>query len=378
MKDVMGIIYTDNYSLAMRELTTHRCIAALPVAGRYRMVDFFLSNFVNSGVRNVGIITQRNYRSLMDHLGGGKEWDLHTRNNGLFILPPFINRDNAGEYEGMLDGLRANVDYLRHSKQEYVAIVGSRIIFNYDFTDFFRTHEETKADVTLLYTHIDNINTEYSHSSEQSRVFLDVDADGKVKDMEIDPNVPSFPNYAMNVVILKRTLLIHLTDQAYARGYHDFYADLLRPYIAGSLLDVRGYEFKGYARRIETISGYYNFSMDLLKSEVREELFNSNPVYTKVRDEAPARYLEGAKVSNSLIADGCVIEGTVENSILFRGVHIGRDTVVRNSVLMQDDDILDSVELDSVILDKDVTIRSHGRLIGQTHYPIVIGKNVTL
>ena len=377
MKDVMGVIYTTKDDFALRELTSQRAVAALPVAGRYRVVDFVLSNMVNSGVRNVGVITQRNYHSLMDHLGSGKEWDLHTRNNGLFILPPFLTRENGGEYAGMLDALRANFDYLRRSRQELVILTGSNMIYTTSYEPMIAQHEATGADITLMYTPVDPSIMERSSNARASHTFINVAEDGKVTDIEVDPNVATYGNISMGVLVLKRTLLIHLVDQAHAHGMHDLHADLLRPNIESGALTVYGYKYDGYRRRIETIRSYFEMNMELLNKDVRKEVFGKQPVYTKVRDEVPVQYMEGAKVSNSLVADGCQIEGTVENCVLFRGVHIGRGAVVKNSIIMQSCDIGPNVELENVIFDKDVTIRS-GRLIGQKQYPIVIGKNVTL
>ena len=377
MKNVMGIIYTNKDDLSLRELTNQRSVAALPLAGRYRVVDFILSSMVNSGVRNVGVIMQRNYRSLMDHLGSGKEWDLHTRNNGLFLLPPFVTQENGGEYLGVLDALRANFDYLRRSKQRLALLTNSNMVFNMNFEPMIRQHEQTDADITLLYTKVRR-DMELSSASKHTHAFLNVGKDGRISDMEVNPNAANYDTMYMNVLLIKRTLLMHLVDGAAAHGEHDINRELIQPAIKSGSLKVYGYEFKGYYRRIETIKSYFRCNMDLLDYNVRQELFKKSPVYTKTRDDVPAVYREGNNVKNSLVADGCVIEGSVENCVLFRGVHIGRNASVKNAIIMQDSEIEDSVELENVILDKNVTVRAHGRLIGQVQYPIVIGKNVTL
>ncbi len=379
MKGAMGIIYTEKDDLSLRELTSQRSVAALPVAGRYRIVDFLLSNMVNSGVKNVGVITQKNYQSLMDHLGSGKEWDLHTRNNGLFILPPFINGDKGGEYSGLLEALRANFDYLRRSRQDLVVIANGNAVYSANFEPMIRKHEESGADVTIMYSKGTANDQFLSTYPGYNHAYLNVDEAGKVTDIEVNPNAPSYENISMDVIVVKRTLLIHLVDQAYSSGLTEIYGDVLRAQIKTGMLDVRGFEYTGYYRRVETVRGFYNLNMDILGSYYRSALFNvERPIYTKERDEVPAIYGANAKVKNSLIADGCVIEGTVENCVIFRGVHIGRDTVVKNSIIMQDGYIENNVELDHVIFDKAVTMRAHGRLIGGPAYPIVIGKNVTL
>ncbi|MBQ3078970.1 MAG: glucose-1-phosphate adenylyltransferase subunit GlgD [Clostridia bacterium] len=377
MKDVMGILYTSRSELSLRELTANRSVAALPVAARYRLVDFLLSSLVNSGVRNVGVMMQGNYHSLMDHLETGKAWDLHTRNNGLFILPPRVG-EGANGYVGVMDALRANLEYLRRSKQEFVLLMGGRMVFNTCFNDMFKQHIENNADVTVMYTKYDPITFDYSSSSRDPRAFVNVNDEGVVTDMEINPNAASYSNILMDVVLMKRTLLMHLADQAFSHGLHDMNRDILQEYVKSGMMRVMGYPFNGYCRRIETIKSYYRMNMDLLDANVRKELFSVNPVFTKTRDDAPAKYLPGAKVTNSLIADGCVIEGTVENCVLFRGTHIARGAHIKGSIIMQDGDVGAGVELENVILDKDVTILSGGRLISEKQYPIVIGKNVTL
>lgn len=376
--DVMGIVYTSKDDLNLRELTSQRAVAAIPVAGRYRLIDFTLSNMVNSGIHNVGIIAQKNYSSLMDHLGSGKDWDLHTRNNGLFILPPFMTRDNSGEYGGLLDALRSNFDYLRRSKQDFVILTDSDYIMNTSFEPMINQHIKSRADVTMMYMKVTPEITEFSSSSKNNHVYMSVNDDKTVSNLEINPNAASFGNLFLSVMMVKRTLLIYLVDQALSRGSRDLYADVLLPAIQAGSLKIMGYEENSYYRRVETIRGYFNLSLDLLKPEVRDALFGKNPVFTKTRDSVPTIYRSGAKVTNSLIADGCVIDGEVENCVLFRGVRVGKGAKLKNCVIMQDSYIEDDVELENVIFDKEVTIRSHGRLIGQSQYPIVIGKNITL
>ena len=378
MNDVMGIVYTSKDDLTLRELTTQRAVAAIPVAGRYRIIDFTLSSLVNSNIRNVGIIAQKNYHSLMDHLGSGKDWDLHTRNNGLFILPPFLTRENGGEYSGVLDALRANFDYLRRSRQEYVILTNSDYIMNTSFEPMIDQHIKSGADITLMYKKATPEITEFTSSSKNNHCYLNVAENNVVTDIEINPNAASYDNLYLNVMMIKRTMLIYVVDQVISHGSHDLYADVLRPFIASGALKIMGYEEDAYYRRIETIRGYFNFNMDLLKPGVRDELFGSNPVYTKTRDYIPTIYRGGAQVKNSLIADGCVIDGKVENCVLFRGVRVGKGARLKNCVIMQDGYIEEDVELENVIFDKAVTIRSHSRLVGPSQYPIVIGKNITL
>jgi len=376
MKDVMGIVYTGSEDLMLRELTSIRSVAALPVAGRYRMVDFVLSSMVNSGIRNVGVLMQKNYHSLIDHIGSGKEWDLHTRVDGLFILPPFMNAENAGTYTGLLDALHSNMSYLRRSRQEYVVIASGSVLMNANFEEMVQQHLDSGADITVGYTR-DTASDLASHGGGR-HAFMQFDTEGRLTNMEINPNAPSFDNIGLDLFVVRRKLLIYLVDQAIAQGMHSMYADLIRSHMLAGSLDIRGYEYKGFARRIETVLGYYKLNMDIIRPEVRNALFGENPVFTKTRDDAPAKYMAGSSVKNSFVADGCVIEGTVENSVLFRGVRVEKGAVVKNCVIMQDSDILEGAEVENVIFDKAVTLRRRGRLVGQPLYPIVVGKNTTL
>ena len=218
MSDVMGIVYTTKDDLTLRELTSQRAVAAIPVAGRYRIIDFTLSNLVNSGVRNVGIIAQKNYHSLMDHIGSGKEWDLHTRNNGLFILPPFLTRENGGEYSGVVEALRANFDYLRRSQQKYAILTNSDYVMNVSFEPMIKQHIESGADITLMYKKVAPTDMDISRSSHNSHTFIDIDDEGIVRDMEVNPNAASYDNLFLEIILVKRTLLIHLVDQAVSHG----------------------------------------------------------------------------------------------------------------------------------------------------------------
>lgn len=376
MKDVMGVIYTTKDDIALRELTASRAVAALPVIGRYRVIDFVLSSLVNSGIKNVGVIMQKNYHSLMDHLGAGKEWDLHTKNDGLFILPPFQTRENVGTYEGTIDSLRSNISYLRRSKQQYVIVTGTYSVYNTVFDDFVKAHVQSKADVSLMYTR-QPLDDRYPATAVTQHNYLKIDAEGNVIDIELAATEPSTDLFSMGVILMRRTTLLQFVEQAVARGAHDVHRELLFHYIQQGIFKVHAFEYTGYHKRIESILSYYRLNMDMLDLERRRSFFGSHPIYTKVRDEVPAKYGMDAHTVNSLVADGCIVEGTVENSVLFRGVRVRPGAVVRNSVIMQECDIQDKVEVENVIFDKTVTIRS-GKLIGQANYPIVIGKNMTL
>ena len=378
MKDAMGLIYTSKNETSLRELTASRAVAALPVAGRYRMIDFMLSNMVNSGIRNVGVIMQKNYHSLMDHIGTGKEWDLHTRNEGLFILPPFLTRDNVGSYRGILDALHSNLTYLRRSTQSYIILTNSHTVLSTTFDELLDFHLDTRADITLVYSKKQPEEIDETVTLSPRHVYLTVDQDGLVTDMEIGPTEPKSQNFYMDILVMRRDLLLRLIDQAFAEGVNDLNREILQRNVHSGPLRICGWEYKGYNHRVETINSYYSLNMDVLRSDVRKALFGKYPVYTKVHDEVPARYMSGARAANSLVADGCVIEGTVENSVLFRGVRVARGAYIKDSILMQGDTIEQGVEIEHVILDKHVTVLSGSRLIAPRLYPIVVSKGKTV
>ncbi|MBR6571974.1 MAG: glucose-1-phosphate adenylyltransferase subunit GlgD [Clostridia bacterium] len=373
MKNVMGVIYTGEKDNFLRELTLLRAIAAVPVAGRYRVIDFMVSSMVNSGMRNVGVIMQKNYHSLMDHLGSGKEWDLHGKNDGLYILPPFLTRDNVGVYNGSLDALHSNMNYLQRSRQEYVILTNSLIVYNTNFRDMFAKYMESGCDVMMMYTKNPDMRCpEYG-------TYLNVSEDGVVTDIEIDPTMPRYENTSMEVMIMRKDLLIDLVDRGAAHGYHELVRDVLQRMARDAAIKVQGYEYKDICFRLDSVQSYFKFNMAVLDTKTRHELFNDKcPVYTKVRDEMPATYTENAKVVNSMIADGCIIDGTVDHSVLFRGVKIAPGASVKNCILMQDVRIEEGVHLENCILDKGAVIRRNGNLIGPSSYPIVISKNMVI
>ncbi|MDD3334553.1 MAG: glucose-1-phosphate adenylyltransferase subunit GlgD [Eubacteriales bacterium] len=373
MKDVMGIIYTGEKDSFLRELTLLRAIAALPVAGRYRVIDFLVSDMVNSGIRNVGVIMQKNYHSLMDHLGSGKEWDLHGKNDGLYILPPFLTRENVGVYTGSLDALHSNMSYLRRSRQEYVLFCNSLIVYNANFNAIMDVYAQGDCDAVMMYTKDPGMQRpEYGS-------YLDVDKDGMIRDVEIDPTKPRYENTSMDAILISKSLLMELVDRGVAHGYHDLMRDVIQRMIRDAGLKVKGYEYKDLCYRMDSVQGYFNFNLDTLNIDVRHHLFpEDRPVYTKVRDELPARYLDDAKVVNSMVADGCIIDGTLEHSVLFRGVHIAKGATVKNCIIMQDSHVEEGAYLENCILDKQARVKRDGRLIGPKAYPIVISKNMVI
>ena len=377
MKDVMGLIYTGENDIHLGELTSVRAVAALPIAGRYRVIDFQLSSMTHTGIKRVGIITQKNYQSLMDHLGSGREWDLHGK-VGLHILPPFVTRDNQGMYDGLLDSLKSNLDFLRKSPEKYIVLTNSHSIYNMDYTEAIQQHIETGADITVMYMQPSEAFDGEGFEGEADAHFT-VDPESKViTAMEVGESHPTCACPSLKIYVAERETLLKIVEQSSANGYHHFGRDLIQRSINNHSLKICGYEYKGYCCQIDSIQAYFNFNMSVLNANTRANLFPSElPVYTKVRDDLPARYM-GGQCSNSLVANGCIIEGTVINSVLFRGVKVAKGAVVKNSIIMQDAQIQEGAEVDHCILDKQSVIRRNGRLIAPAAYPIVIAKNVVI
>lgn len=371
IKDTLGMIYTGEDSYHLRDLCSKRPIAAIPIWGRYRAIDFLLTNLVNSGVGNVGVIAQQNYNSLMDHLGSGKAWDLDRKRYGLRILPPYIDSSSSSTgYTGIVDALQRTMTYIRHAPQRYVILSGSSVLFKSTFDEALAQHVATNADITVFYKDA----TPAEMSAMVDGDFIQLREDNRIWDFEINPASPHSNQVMMNVFILEKSLLEYLIGEAFAHNEHSFTEGILMKRVKD--LRLYGYDYKGYVARLDSVQSYFKHSMKILEPEMRQEIFyESGSVYTKVKDEVPTRYENGSHVSNSMIADGCVIEGSVEDSILFRSVHIAPGAVVKNCVIMQGSEIQSGAVLENVVIDKSAIIRRDRHLVGQENYPVLIGKN---
>lgn len=374
--DMLGLIFAENPEAKMGELTSVRALAAVPAGGRYRIIDFMLSNMVNSAVNNVGITTPYNYQSLTDHLGTGKDWDLDRKEDGLFILPPKETGESSAEVLGGVDVINGVMHFLTKSKMEYALVVDCNTICNIKFNDAYKFHLEQGADITLIYSKEPKLEPK----EVKRNIFLEIDEETQdVLDMHVYPTKQKTENAYMHMFIIRKELLMDLVEDAVAHGKHQISKDILLPALQS--FKICAFAYNGYKKKIDSVQSYFDFNMDLLQKEIRDELFgiqNGNPIYTKIKDTVPTKYGKNAEVSGSFVADGCVIEGTVRNSILFRGVHIGRGAVVENCILMQNSEILDNCLAENVIFDKEVVLRSGKKLVGQSNYPMVIGKGTVI
>ena len=374
MQDAFGLIFTGEVNNYMRDLTMSRAVAALPFGGRYRCIDFVLSDLVNSRIRNVGLITQKNYHSLMDHLGSGKEWDLNRKRDGLFFLPPFSTKDNTGIYRGDIEAFHSVMQYVRRSKQKYLILSGSHMIFNTTFDEILTQHVETGADITIMY----NEDPRFYPDEQNRDLRLVFEEDGKtVKALEWNPRNPSTDFRSCEITILDKAFFEDLVEESYARGGVDFVRDVMLPHVKD--FRIMGWRYDGYVARIDSVNTYFMHSMELLEHKAAADLYNpQHPIYTKVKDEIASHYGVHAEASNVMVADGCEIDGTVENSILFRGVTVERGAIVKNSILMQGATVRAGAKLDHVILDKNVTVTPGRSLTGYDGIPLVFRKNLTV
>lgn len=371
--NAVGIVFSSINEKSVYELTKQRTMASVPFGCRYRLIDFVLSNMVNSGINHVGIVTHYNYQSLMDHIGSGKDWDLARRHGGIKILPPYVTAfANSSNflYSTRLEALISIREFISDCKEDYVVLSDCDTVCNLDLSAMIEKHIETGADITL------GVKSSYvSQDSTRAITVVHTDENGRVTEIGDYDNLQSgFENIYVRIMVIGRKYLEELISDAIAHGYTSFTKDIL---VRNSKYhNIRTFKFDGYFATIRSINDYYRCSMDLLDPEIRQSLFGerTRPVFTKVRNSAPTSYASGAIVRNSLIADGCVIQGTVENSILFRGVKVGKNTHIKNSIVMQDTITGENVYLNCVITDKNVVIRDGRVLSGHETRPFFIDK----
>jgi len=367
---VLGIIYSNAYDSAVPELTGLRTMGSVPFAARYRLIDFPLSNMVNSGISKVGVITKSNYRSLMDHLGAGKPWDLSRKLDGMFILPPFSGAGASGVYQCRIEALYGSIGFIKRCTEEYVVMCDCNVVCNMDFGSLIDAHCASGADITIAYKHgtapaLDDIMT------------FEFGAGGSITSASVLNAGAEDADFSLNIFVMRKSLLERLVTEAAGLKLLDFETDVIIRNLGS--LKIHGYEATGYARVIDSLQSYYSVSMELLERGTRTSLFRpESPVYTKPRDSMPAFYAWGSGAKNCLVASGCVIEGEVENSILFRGAHVSAGASVKNSILLQDTFNGANAKVACVITDKRAVIRPGRNLSGAENYPFFVGKDIII
>lgn len=373
--ECMGLINLDDRKNSnINQITYARPIASTPVGGRYRIIDFALSNMVNSGFTNVGIFAREKYRSLTDHVGSGKDWDLSRKKGGLFVFSP-ENTKNKNIYsnkKGDIYNIFVNIDYIERSEEEYILIAPSYMVCNIDYENVINYHKKSGNDITIVYKQIDNANEDFEGNST-----LHIDENGKV--INVGSNIGAFnnANISMETYIMKRQDLIDNIYTLVSRGNCSYLQDFISE--AVNRLNVGAYEHAGYLKCVNSVKSYFELNKELLNYDIANELlYSSRKIFTKEKNQSPTIYTENANVENSFVATGCIIEGTVKNSILFRKVHVKEGAIIENAVIMQNCTIDKDVELNNVIFDKNVSIGEGKILTGDENYPVIIEKNASI
>lgn len=353
--NTLGIVFANAHDALLGKLTKQRSMASLPFGGRYRLIDFSLSNLANAGVTKVGVITKANYHSLMTHVGNGKPWDLDRKNGGLSILPPYASPD-AQVYKGRLEAIYGILEYLLESEEENVVVCDSDVVANIDIKKLLKYHREKQADVTVVYVRGDK------PEGQNDMMDFTFDAEGRVTAVNFEEAMNC--DYSLDVMVIGRQMLIDvvvseinsgrvsLSHGIFSKGYNKY--------------KIYGYEHKGFAAVMDSPESYYKANLALLSGEVRADVFSSeNPIYTKTRDDMPAKYGISAKTRGALIADGCIIEGTVKNSVLFRGVKVSKGAIIENCVLMEGTTVGRDSVLKNLITDRFVRVTDNQQVDGK-------------
>lgn len=368
----LGIIFPNSYDATVPELVNVRLMASIPFASRYRLIDFMLSSMSNCNIDNISLLVNQNYHSLMDHLGSGREWDLVRKNGGLTLFPPNAEKATRN-YSGRIPALANILGFLRSQKEKYVVMADSNVVANFDFTAMIKSHIKTGADVTIAYTEQEIPQGYRDLPDNQGFYYTFAIQNGRIHKIFVNPKEDGIYNLSMNVFVAEREFLIDLVNTAFVRGQKYFERDVLLNRLDD--LNVQGYKYDGYVARINSVQSYFEENMKLLDDANLNALFNASPIYTKIRDDNPTRYITGCKVENVMAADGCIIEGEVENCVLFRGVKIEKGAKVKNCILMQDTVVEAGANIEYLVTDKKVVISADKEMKGTDSYPVYIAKN---
>lgn len=371
MGNVLGLVFANMHDTTLGDMTKNRTMGSVMFGGRYRLIDFPLSNMVNSGISEVGVITKSNYQSLLDHLGSAREWDLARKKGGLYILPPFGNVEST-LYRGRIEAVYGAMSFIKHSRAKYVILSDCDVVTNIDYKPIVAAHIESGADITAVaHTGV------YSSDDIKTSTVFNVDADKNVTSVLINPDISGTCTTSLNVFVMSMDFLIETVNDAMARGNVSFERNILQEKCRE--LKIKIYEYDNYFSKLNSPESYFKSNMALLEPENARKLFvPKRSIYTKVSDNAPVKYDLDSKVSNSLIADGCIIEGEVENSVLFRGVKVGKGAKVKNCILMQGTVVGDNAELSYLITDKNVSICENHILTSSPQYPMYVGKGASV
>ncbi len=363
MNRMHGIIFAYGKCAKLQTLVEQRVADSIPYAARYRIIDFMISNMVNAGVTDVGIILQDKYQSMLDHLGSGKDWDLSRKHGGLRLLPSAPKNDPSREFRGKMEALASIESYVQRIRQDYVVLANGALICNMPMGDVLKEHIRSGADITCVCTP--------KRVTDKATTYM-VDEAGTITDVLSRSSVNGGYD-ALEVYVISKKLLLELIAECDGHNECSFHRAVLQD--MKNKLKLHAYVFRGYAARIVSVADYYERSMELLNADVRADLFTPDrPIRTKDRSDASTYYGPKSKCVNSLVSDGCIIEGEVENSIIFRGVHVEKGAKISGCILMQDTVIHSGATMKYAIADKNVTVHENRTLMGHGNYPLSISK----
>lgn len=365
----IGIILAGGSSTRMKELTTRRATSALPIAGGYRSIDFALSSMSNSHISKVAVFTQYNSKSLTQHLNSSKWWDFGRKQGGLFVFTPTQTQDNNYWYRGTADAIAQNIDFLKSSHEPYVVIDSGDCVYKMDFNKVLEYHVQKNADITI-------VTKDIGHQDDPSRFgVVAVDDTGRVTEFEEKPIVTTKTTVSTGIYVIRRRQLIEMIQKAGEEGGFDLVKDILIRY--KGFKKIYAYPMKEYWSNITTMESYYKTNMDFLSRDIREYFFGGYPkISSKVEDLPPAKYNSGSKVTNSLVSSGCILNGEVTNSILFKEVYVGNNCTIRNSIILNDVYIGDNTYIENCIVESRDTIRANSSFVGKPdEIKVVIEKN---
>ena len=363
----IGIILAGGNSNRLKELSAKRAVGAMPIAGSYRAIDFALSNMSNSHIQRVAVLTQYNAWSLNEHLSSSKWWDFGRKQGGLYVFTPSITSDNGFWYRGTADAIAQNIGFLKKSHEPYVVIASSNAVYKLDYNKVLEYHIEKNADITI-------VTTDLPDGKVSNYGVVTTNDDGRIVKFEEKPIESDGTLISTGVYVIRRRLLIQLIEQCMEEDRYDIVSDIIQR--NKNNRKIYSYKTTDYWRNISTVDGYYNTNMDFLKPEVRNYFFRTYPdVYSKVEDLPPAKYNPGAIVKNSLVGSGSIINGTIENSVIFKKVFVGNNCVIKNSIILNDVYLGDNTYIENCIVESRDTIRANTRHVGEDGIKIVIEKN---
>lgn len=352
----------------MKELTKNRAACAMPIAGSYRSIDFTLSNMSNSHIQKVAVFTQYNARSLNQHLNSSKWWDFGRKQGGLYVFTPAVTTDNSNWYRGTADAIYQNLDYLKNSHEPYVVIASGDCVYKMDFNKLLEYHIDKKADITIVCremgakTEVDRYGT------------LRMNEDCRIEDFEEKPIQAKSNTISCGIYVIRRRQLIDMIEKCVEDDRYDFVRDVLIRY--KNIKRMYGYKIQEYWSNISSVQDYFHTNMDFLKPEVRNYFFKQYPdIYSKVDDLPPAKYNVGVSVKNSLVSSGCIVNGNVENSVLFKKSYIGNNCVIKNSIILNDVYIGDNTYIENCIVESHSTIKANSHFAGEEEVQVVVEHN---